>query len=71
MAVMKIEPTNQNLFCGHNDMSSLSVSVIISITVIIMNYARLDDIFSGYQPRQVSVLNRRFGDHLGHIRCLY
>jgi hypothetical protein len=26
----------------------------------------LDDILSGYQPRQVSVLNRRFEDHLGH-----
>jgi hypothetical protein len=23
-------------------------------------------IFSGYQPRQVSILNQRFEDHLGH-----
>jgi hypothetical protein len=23
-------------------------------------------VFSGYQPRQVFVLNRRFEDHLGH-----
>jgi hypothetical protein len=27
---------------------------------------KLDEIFSGYQPRQVSALNRRFEDHLGH-----
>jgi hypothetical protein len=25
-----------------------------------------DEVFSGYRPRQVSVWNRRFGDHLGH-----
>jgi hypothetical protein len=25
-----------------------------------------DEIFSGYQPRQVSVLSRRFGEHLVH-----
>jgi hypothetical protein len=25
-----------------------------------------DEIFPGYQPRQVSVPNRRFGSHLGH-----
>jgi len=28
----------------------------------------LDEIFSGYQPRQLSVLSRRFEDDLGHRR---
>jgi len=25
-----------------------------------------NEVFSGYQPRQVSALNRHFEDHLGH-----
>jgi hypothetical protein len=27
---------------------------------------KFDEVFSGYQPGQESVLNRRFEDHLGH-----
>jgi hypothetical protein len=30
------------------------------------NVTELDEIFSGYQPPQMSVWNRRFEDHLGH-----